>query len=382
MRLVAPCALVGPLARRAAKRMPFSASSSSPTTRLTTFQRSSVGASYRPPVITNSRARAGPARSAIRCVPPIAGVRPTTRSTSPKRAPSAASRMSQPSDSSRPAVRHSPCTDAIVGNGNDSSLWTIATRSRNSAAAWSGVLSSNTWTSTPPVKTSPSARTTSARSISPSSSSSPWMRSLIIRSSNRLSGGEFSARIPTSPSRSSLTVLATQLLRDLLDLVRVALLGAHRQLQRVVLVARDHVDVEVEDRLPGGALGRVEQVDAVRLEAVAGADGQTLGRGHHLAERLVVDLVQVLVVLARNDQRVTPGPRVDVHERDRVLVLVDDRRGRVTRDDRAENAVVWHRGSVPTPGLSWRLAGARAWPRLAGGRLRVRRRAALRQQPA
>src|SRR4051794_15641015 len=229
--------------------------------------------------------------------------------------------MSQPSDSSRPAVRHSPCTEAIVGNGNDSSLWTIATRSRNSAAACSGVLSSKTCTSTPPVKTSPSARTTSARSISPSSSSRLWTRSLIIRSSNRFRGGAFSARIPTSPSRSSLTVLATQLLRDLLDLVRVALLRADRQLERVVLVARNHVDVEVEDRLPGRALGRVEEVDAVGIERVAHLERQPLGRGHHLAERLLVDLVQVLVVLARDDEGVPARPRVDVHEREGVLVL-------------------------------------------------------------
>ena len=82
---------------RARARTPRAAASkpSSGRTRLTTFQRSSVAASKSSPVMTSSRARAGPARSASRCVPPIAGVRPTTVSTRPKRADSAASSRSQ-----------------------------------------------------------------------------------------------------------------------------------------------------------------------------------------------------------------------------------------------------------------------------------------------
>ena len=61
--------------------------------------------------MTSSRARAGPARSATRWVPPISGVMPTTISTSPNCADSAAQIMSQASESSKPAVRHRPCTD-------------------------------------------------------------------------------------------------------------------------------------------------------------------------------------------------------------------------------------------------------------------------------
>src|SRR2546421_652562 len=56
---------------------------------------------------------------------------------------------------------------------------------------------------------------------------------------------------------------AAQLVRDALELVRVGLLRARRQLERIVVVARDHVDVEVEDGLPGGRPGRVDQVDPV-----------------------------------------------------------------------------------------------------------------------
>ena len=67
--------------------------------------------------MTSSRARAGPARSASRCVPPMAGVRPTTVSTSPKRADSAASSRSQASESSKAAVRHRACAANTVGSG-------------------------------------------------------------------------------------------------------------------------------------------------------------------------------------------------------------------------------------------------------------------------
>src|SRR4051812_47433635 len=97
IRLVAACALVGPAARRCANSIVWLSRSPSPMTLFTTFQRSSVAAGKRSPLITSSRARAGPARSATRWVPPIAGVRPTTISTSPKRADSAAQIKSQAS---------------------------------------------------------------------------------------------------------------------------------------------------------------------------------------------------------------------------------------------------------------------------------------------
>jgi hypothetical protein len=129
------------------------------------------------------------------------GVRPTTRSTRPNLADSPASRMSQPSASSKPAVRQSECTDATDGVGIASSLWTIRTRSSNSAAPASCDLPAKICTSTPPVKTLPSARTTSARGMSPSASSSAATRSLTSSSSNRLSGGASMTTWPMSPSR-------------------------------------------------------------------------------------------------------------------------------------------------------------------------------------
>src|SRR5215207_5493003 len=159
IRFVAWCALVGPAASRCANRSDFSSSSESGRTRLTTFQRSSVAASYRPPPITSSRARAGPARSAIRCVPPISGVRPITASTRPNWADSAAQITSHASDSSRPAVRQRPCTDASVGNGSSSILCVIASSPDVSCAAPDSDSPLKTFTSTPPVKYLPSART-------------------------------------------------------------------------------------------------------------------------------------------------------------------------------------------------------------------------------
>src|SRR5829696_2083219 len=53
---------------------------------------------------------------------------------------------------------------------------------------------------------------------------------------------------------------APQLLRHGRQLGRIAGGGHPRQLQGVVLVARDHVQVEVEDRLPGHAPDVVEDV--------------------------------------------------------------------------------------------------------------------------
>ena len=42
--------------------------------------------------------------------------------------------------------------------------------------------------------------------------------------------------------------------------------GLPRQPQRVAVVARDHVQMEVEDGLPGLLPARIEQVHAVRVE--------------------------------------------------------------------------------------------------------------------
>ena len=51
---------------------------------------------------------------------------------------------------------------------------------------------------------------------------------------------------------------------------------------------------------------------------------------------------------ARDHERVAARRRVDVHEGDRALVLVDDRRGQLARDDLAEEAVPGSRDELRT----------------------------------
>ena len=106
--------------------------------------------------------------------------------------------------------------------------------------------------------------------------------------------------------------------------------------------------MQVEHRLPRGRLAAVEHVHAVAAERVAHPQRQPLGGGHRAREVLLRRLVEVQGVVARDHERVPARPRVDVHERERVLVLLDDLGGQLARHDLAEDAVVvWH-GWQPT----------------------------------
>ena len=62
------------------------------------------------------------------------------------------------------------------------------------------------------------------------------------------------------------------------------------QLQRVVLVARDHVHVEMEDRLPRGATDVVQDVEAGRVERLAHALGHAPRRLHGGEQVVVVQV--------------------------------------------------------------------------------------------
>src|SRR3954468_23367317 len=136
--------------------------------------------------------------------------------------------------------------------------------------ALSAVSSEKTFTSAPPVNTPPSARIRSALTPSPSASPMAATTSVVSSRPNRLSGGSSITPTPTSPWRSKRArASATKLIGDLGELLLVGLLGPGGQLQRVVVVARDHVDVEVEHRLPRGGLGGVEQVDPGAAQAIA-----------------------------------------------------------------------------------------------------------------
>src|SRR4051812_3681761 len=65
--------------------------------------------------------------------------------------------------------------------------------------------------------------------------------------------------------------LPGELVRGLGDLIRIAGSGMPRQPERVRLVARNDVHVEMEDGLPRRRAARVDEVDAVRGEAVLDA---------------------------------------------------------------------------------------------------------------
>ena len=69
----------------------------------------------------------------------MAGVRPTTVSTNPKRADSAASSRSQASESSKAAVRHRAWAANTVGSGSSSTVWIICSSSVHSSPAACGL---------------------------------------------------------------------------------------------------------------------------------------------------------------------------------------------------------------------------------------------------
>src|SRR5690242_19156566 len=100
---------------------------------------------------------------------------------------------------------------------------------------------------------------------------------------------------------------SSELLRGGGDLIRVAGRRLPRQPQRVVVVARDDVDVKVEHGLPGGLPARVQEVDSVGFKALLGAPREPLSRDYRRLEILMADLQQVANVIARHDERVSSG---------------------------------------------------------------------------
>src|ERR1700704_260247 len=105
---------------------------------------------------------------------------------------------------------------------------------------------------------SPSARQTSALASEPSTSSMQSTSAPQASSPNRLSGGLESTIEATLPSRSSRigavfvsvsAIFSSQSCGGRRDLFGISGLGNPGQLQRIILVTRHHVDVEVEDGL-------------------------------------------------------------------------------------------------------------------------------------
>ena len=293
--------------------------------------------------MTSSRARAGPARSASRCVPPMAGVRPTTVSTRPKRADS---RRQQQVARQRELERRGQAQGVGGEDGRERQLLDGVDHREQLGPQLrrrlSGVRPSKRCTSTPPLTTRPSARTSRPRGGSAATSATAACR----RGDHRRVEEVQRRRVEGQDRERALALEAHRLGHQARSAAPAAAIssaspgpGHPRQAQRVVAVARDHVDVEVEDRLPRGGAAGVQEVHAVGAERVLGARGEALGGGGARRQVLVADRQQVGRVLARDDERVAAGGRVDVHEGDGALVLGHDRRGQLPGDDLAEQAV-------------------------------------------
>src|SRR5437763_5234237 len=78
---------------------------------------------------------------------------------------------------------------------------------------------------------------------------------------------------PRGASINAGTVSPPQLLCRGGDLVRITGFWRPGQPQRVIVVARDHVHVEVKDGLPGGRAAGVQQVQPSRLQPLLHAPG-------------------------------------------------------------------------------------------------------------
>src|SRR5581483_9550518 len=95
------------------------------------------------------------------------------------------------------------------------------------------------------------------------------------------------------PPRRGRPQRSAQRLRRLCDLLGIAGLRNPGQLQRVLLVARNHVHVKVKNGLPGRPAVRVQKVHAVGAEALHDSPGDGLGRHDHRLEILRLGVQQI-----------------------------------------------------------------------------------------
>ena len=311
--------------------------------------------------MTSSRARAGPARSASRCVPPMAGVRPTTVSTSPKRADSAASSRSQASESSKAAVRHSAWAANTVGKRQllDGVDHLRAARSTARPASCGAEAVEEVHVDAAADHAPLGAHEQAARRVG---------RDV---GDGRLQGGDH---------------------RGVEEVQRRRVEGQDRE-RPVALEAHRLAHQRAQRRARGGDLVGVARARAPTAGA-AGRRGSAGSRGRGSGRRSATppsrrssggsrrrrrgrpwrarrgawpprrtptgpprrSPSRSVGVLARDDERVPAGGRVDVHERDGALVLGHDRRGQLPGDDLAEQAVL--AGSAHSAGMAERASRA------------------------
>jgi hypothetical protein len=113
-----------------------------------------------------------------------------------------------------------------------------------------------------------------------------------------------------------------------------------RQSQWITDVARDDVDVEVKDDLPGGSTRRMEQVDTVSPETLARTTGNLLGQERARDEVWLGDSVNVGDVRPRDNERMSARRRIDIGEGKRTLGLGHDVAGELAGEDLAEHTIV------------------------------------------
>src|SRR5215207_10079550 len=112
-----------------------------------------------------------------------------------------------------------------------------------------------------------------------------------------------------------------------------------RDLEAVPLVARDEVDVVVQDVLPSGLSTADDYVEPLGTSDLPHYRGELEGDAEQMHRELLGDVGERRVVLARRHQYVTVVHRLDVHERDRRRVLVADRHLGGAGNEVAEGAV-------------------------------------------
>lgn len=101
--------------------------------------------------------------------------------------------------------------------------------------------------------------------------------------------------------------------------------------------AAEHVQVQVPDGLPGGLAVVDDEAEAV---PVPGIRRDRAGDPEEMpAERRVVEIGERRDVRAGHDEHMQRRLRVDVSERDGAVVLMDDLRGDLARDDAADHAI-------------------------------------------
>jgi len=126
----------------------------------------------------------------------------------------------------------------------------------------------------------------------------------------------------------------------------VAKASLKRVEQPITAVAGNHVYVEVELRLVGLTAVVVQNVDTNRVQAVALNVGHPARRLHDVGGIVVVQIPDIDNVTAWYHQTMPVCHGQQVHERNGVIVLVDDLGRRCASNYRAKCAVVHELANV------------------------------------